>query len=46
MLDGQLYALERPEADEAYVEADIRHSPDEIVRTVVRELSNASTVQT
>ena len=46
MLDGQLYALERPEADEAFVEADIRHSPGELLRTVVRDLSNASTVQT
>ena len=46
MLDGQLCALERPEADEDFVEADIRHSPGELVRTVVRALSNASTVQT
>ena len=46
MLAGQLSALEKPEADEDFIEADIRHSPDELVRNVVRELSNASTVQT
>ena len=28
MLDGQLSVLERPEADEDFVEADIRHSPE------------------
>jgi len=46
MLAGQLSALEKPEADEDFIEADIRHSPDELVRNVVRELSNASSVQT
>jgi gluconokinase len=42
MLDGQLSVLERPEADEDFVEADIRHSPSELVRIVVRALSDAS----
>jgi gluconokinase len=46
MLAGQLSALEKPEADEDFFEADIRHSPNELARDVVRELANASTVQT
>jgi gluconokinase len=43
MLDGQLSALEAPEADEDFVAADIRQTPGEIVEAVVRTLSNAFT---
>ena len=42
MLDGQLSVLERPEADEDFVEVDIGHSPAELVRIVVRALSDVS----
>ena len=38
MLDGQLSALEAPEADENFVAADIRQTPGEIVEAVVRTL--------
>lgn len=46
MLAGQLSAHEKPEADEDCVEADIRLSPDELVRNVVREPANKSTMRT
>jgi carbohydrate kinase (thermoresistant glucokinase family) len=46
MLAGQLSALEKPGADEDCVEVDIRLSPDELVRNVVRELANTSTMRT
>jgi gluconokinase len=42
MLDGQLSAIEAPEADEDFVEADIRQTPGEIVEAVVHTLSGAS----
>jgi carbohydrate kinase (thermoresistant glucokinase family) len=38
MLDGQLSAIEAPEADEDFVEADIRRTPEDIVEGVVRTL--------